>query len=170
MVTVIIPGFSAKNKEWADEAAKSLNTGGTIRPLYWDHWTDPNAKFSAAEKARLVTDLAENEQINIVAKSIGTLVASYAILKNPVKIRKVIFCGIPFNDISEEDKEVIKEAMKMIPSVSIICFQNEEDPHGGFDQLKMLLSGFGSSIEAISEPAENHEYPYYQEFRSFLLG
>jgi pimeloyl-ACP methyl ester carboxylesterase len=165
-----MPGYSIHNKTWVDDVAKNLGTEGVVRPIYWRHWTDPNAKFNVKESAALMDDLTKNEQINIIAKSIGVLVASHAILKNPGKIKKVIFCGIPFNDISDEDKEIIKEAIRILPDVRIICFQNEEDPHGDATQLKLFLNSFGSGVQAIVEPGETHDYPYYQEFKRFLLG
>ena len=54
MQTLILPGYSASNKEWVDETAKSLKVEGTIRPFYWMHWTDETSIFNAQEKAKLL--------------------------------------------------------------------------------------------------------------------
>ena len=170
MVTVILPGFSEHNKEWLEETAKTINVEGEVRAIYWDHWSDLAKKFDAKEKARLINDIAGMRSIDIIAKSIGTLVAAYMIIKSPDKIRKVIFCGIPLNDLSEADKEVIKLALKTIPAKSAICFQNEEDPHGGSNQVKSLMAEVGSEIEVVSKFRGDHEYPYTDEFKKFILG
>ena len=170
MVTIILPGYSAHNKSWLEETAQTIGTQGEIRAVYWDHWTDPEKKFNAKEKGRLINDITGAGASDIVAKSIGTLVAAYMILKSPTKIRKVILCGVPLNDLSEEDKEVVKLALKSIPSKNVICFQNEENPHGGSGQLKNFLSGFDSGVEVISKSRADHEYSYVEEFKKFLLG
>ena len=170
MVTVILPGYSAHNKEWLEETAKTINVEGEIRAIYWEHWEDPEKKFDANEKARLINDIAGIRSVDIIAKSIGTLVAAHMILKSPAKIRKIVFCGIPFNDLSEVDKEVIKSALSSISHQNAICFQNNEDPHGSFDQVNNFLSGFDSEIEVVSKSRDDHEYPYVDEFRRFLLG
>jgi len=170
MVTVILPGYSAHNKDWLEETARTVNVEGEVRAIYWDHWTDSEKKFDAKEKGRLINDIAGVRATDIIAKSIGTLVAAYMILGSPAKIHKVILCGIPFNDISEGDKEIIKLALKSVPPKSVICFQNEEDPHGTFDQVNNFLSDFDCNIEVISKSRSDHEYPYVDEFKKFLLG
>ena len=170
MVTIIIPGYSAHNKDWLEETAKSVKSDGEIRPIYWGHWEDPDIKFDAAEKANLLDGITGKRVVDIIAKSVGTLVASLVIEKSPEKIRKVIFCGMPLNDINEDRKEVIKNALGKIPAENIICIQNEEDPHGGTDAVKMFLSGFASEIQIISMQRADHEYFYQDEFNKFLLG
>ena len=49
MQTLILPGYSSKNKAWTDEVAKNLKVDGVIRPFYWAHWTDEEVKFDAYE-------------------------------------------------------------------------------------------------------------------------
>jgi pimeloyl-ACP methyl ester carboxylesterase len=170
MVTIILPGGSLDNKKWLEETARTIKVEGEVRAIYWDHWSDPNKKFDPKEKARLIDDIAGTQSVDIIAKSIGTLVAAYMIQKNPSKIHRVICCGIPLNDLSESDKEVIKLALSSIPKENVICFQNDEDPHGGFDQLHNLLSEAGSEIEVVSKSRDDHEYPYVEEFKQFFAG
>jgi hypothetical protein len=170
MVTIILPGGSAHNKEWLEETAQKINVEGEIRPIYWDHWTDPMKEFDKKEKARLIDDIAGMRTIDIVAKSIGTLVAAYMIQKAPEKIHKVIVNGICLNDIGEEEKEIIKSAMKLVPAENILCFQNNEDPHGSFDQAKKFWLDVNPEIKLISKERGDHEYPYFSEFHDFLLG
>lgn len=160
MVTFILPGYSAKNKDWVDDVSKNLNIGGDLRPIYWDHWQDESQKFKPEEKARLLGDLAPGMVVNIVAKSVGTLVAAYMIEAIPEQIKKVVFCGIPITDLSNDEIELIKKVVRLCGD-KIICFQNENDPHGSFAQVKEFT-------KAILKPGSNHEYPYYEDFSNFL--
>lgn len=170
MITIILPGYSPHNKKWLEETAVSVKSGDEIRPIYWGHWDDTSIKFNPEVKANLLDGVSGKRVVDIVAKSIGTLVASYLIQKSPDKIRKVILCGIPFNDLDEKDKEVVKNALRLIPPENIICIQNNTDPHGSFDTIKIFLSEFGDKIKIISKDRSDHEYFFQNDFDKFLVG
>lgn len=169
MVTLIIPGYSSHNKKWLEETAANIRYDSEVRPIYWGHWNDPNIKFDPKVKASLLDGVTGKRVVDIIAKSIGTLAASYLIQKSPEKIRKVIFCGIPLNDIGENEKEVVKNAIRKIDIKNIICIQNEEDPHGSYDLLKDFLSEYGKELVVISKPKNDHEYFCQSDFDKFLL-
>jgi hypothetical protein len=95
-------------------------------------------------------------------------VASFIIEKIPEKINKVIFCGIPLANLTEPDKEQLKTALKKFPTEKIKCFQNIDDPYSGYEEVKNFLADINSGIEIISKERNDHHYPYYSEFRSFL--
>lgn len=170
MVTIILPGLSPHNKEWLEETAKGIRGDSEIRPIYWAHWTDPSVKFDAKTKANLLDGVSGKRVVDIVAKSIGTVAASYLIQKSPEKIRKVIFCGIPLNGLDEKNKEIIKNALRKIPVENCICFQNDEDPVGGFSSVKNFLSDLGKEMKIIEKQRSDHEYFYIEDFNKFFLG
>jgi predicted alpha/beta hydrolase family esterase len=162
MITFILPGYSVKNKAWLEETAMGLKVEGFVRPIFWEHWTDPDAKFDKKEKASLIARHAKGDKVNIIAKSIGTLVAALIIKEIPEQINKVILNGICVNDITPKQVEFIKSQIKKLGD-KVIIFQNEADPHGTYDQVK----DFG---KVISKPRSDHNYPYYNEFNKFLSG
>lgn len=165
MQTIILPGFTLKNLKWVDEVSNNLEVEGIIRPIHWDHWKDESNKFDAKEKAIVIARHARGEKINIIAKSIGTLVASLIIQKIPDQIDKVIFCGIPINDLSEDDALQIKKAIGLTKD-RIVVYQNSNDPHGSFQQIK----GFELEFNLIEKPSYNHDYPYFEEFNDYLTS
>lgn len=169
MVTLIIPGYSSKNKTWVEETAKNIKIDGQIRPIYWNHWTDVEKKFNTEEKARILSNISPNIIINIVAKSIGTLVASYIILNNPDAIGKVILNGIPFNDIDEEEKKVISDALKSLPAEKIVCILNNKDPHFDFNEVKIFIEKANPKIKVISKDRNDHEYLYSEDFQENII-
>src|SRR5258708_29224172 len=107
MQTIIIPGYSHKNKEWAKEVAKNIPDSEIYE---WSHWKNESIKFNTKSEAEnlknlvsLSTERGENT-INIIAKSIGSLVSVIALKQFKDKLNKIIFCGIPVQDISEDEK------------------------------------------------------------------
>lgn len=165
MQTLILPGYSEHNKNWVDDVAKNLKSVHIIRPFYWMHWTDSTSKFNSSEKAELIIKHIKEDKINIIAKSIGTLVASKIINQISNKIEKIIFCGIPLTSLSEDDLNIIKSAIQIIDN-KFIGFQNISDPHGSFDEVKSHL---GSGI-ILPKDRSDHEYPYFDEFNKFLTS
>lgn len=166
MQTVILPGYSEKNKEWVSECANALTIEGIIRPVSWDHWQDPEAVFDAKEKGWLVARHARSEEINIVAKSIGTLIASFVIDAIPTQVKKVILLGIPLKDLTSEDKTRFLKGISLISPDQIICFQNDSDPHGNYNEVRDFLP---DKFNLVKKVASTHEYPYYEDFNKFLL-
>lgn len=143
----------------------SLKVEGFVRPIFWNHWEDPEKSFRPREKADLIARHSKGEKLNIIAKSIGSLVASYIIEEIPGQINKVIICGIPLNDISDAEKQTIKKALESLNKEKLICFQNANDTHGNFTQVKKFLP---VGVKLVSEPRSDHHYPYYSEFNQFL--
>ncbi len=168
MLTIILPGYSQKNEKWLEETAARIKTGGLTRPIYWDHWTEFGKKFNPEEKAQVIADLIEKDLANMIAKSIGTFVASLVIQKVPKKINRAVFCGIPLNDINDSKMAEIKNALEIFPADKVMVFQNAEDPHGSFEHVKTFVLAINPDIKVISKPREDHEYPYFEEFQDFL--
>lgn len=170
MVTFILPGYSPKNKDWALEVAKNLNppAGGNhqIRPIFWEHWTDPTKTFKPKEKADDVIDILLKDNANIIAKSVGTFVAAYVIAKIPNRVKKVILCGVPA--VTDEKLAVFKKAFENFPAESVICFQNTKDPWVTYEEVKEFMSKVNPKIRVIEKPHSDHHYPYYEDFNKFL--
>lgn len=168
MLTLILPGGSAKNKDWVLETSKKMDLGHETRPVLWEHWDKPDMPFDPEDKAKELVEVAMDDSVNIVAKSIGTLVASYIIQSIPDKVERVILCGIPLKDLTEKEIEVERTALKTFPPDKIICFQNADDPHGSYLEVSDFLKKVNPGIQVISKSRDDHEYPYWDEFEEFL--
>lgn len=162
MQTLILPGYHSKNQIWVDEVAKKLRFDGIIRPFYWAHWKDESSKFDSQEKALLIVKHIKEDKINIIAKSIGTLVTCLVWQLIPEKINKMILCGIPVNDIDSGSSDLIKKCIGS-DRERFIGFQNVNDPLGEFVKVK----DFGNI--KLKERSD-HEYPYFDDFNKFLAS
>lgn len=166
MQTIILPGKAVSNREWVDLVAVRLTVEGIIRPILWDHWLDSSELFYPKEKAGLIVRHAKGDKLNIIAHSIGTLVASYIVDEASSQINKVIICGIPLHDMTQIEKEEIKKAILSLDKSKVICFQNENDPHASYVEVKEFL---GDEVNLILKTGDTHYYPYFEEFDAFLL-
>lgn len=166
MITFILPGYSPHNKQWAQEVAKKLKLDGQIRPIFWDHWDDPGAGFRVKEKSRLIASVAGSHEINIIAKSVGTLVGAYIIEQIPSQIKKVILCGAP--SVSDERLKIFKKSYALLDPKKVICFQNTKDPFVSYSNLIEFMKKANSEIKVVEKPRKDHYYPYFEEFQKFL--
>ena len=168
MITFILPGYSSRNKDWADEVAKNLKLDGQIRPIYWDHWKDESQTFKPKEKAELIIRHSKGETMNMVAKSVGTLVAALITKEIPKRINKIILCGIP--TVSEERLKIFREAFSNFPPEKIIVFQNKKDPFATDIEVKEYMKKVNPKIKVVSKERSGHNYPYYEEFNNYLIS
>lgn len=165
MVTFILPGKSARNKVWLDACAAKIQFDGIVRAVSWEHWLDPEEKFDVNEKATIISRHTKGDTINIIAHSVSTLITALIIGQIPNQINKVIICGIPMDGISDVEKETIKKSLTSLKPENLIVFQNSNDPHGSFDEVRKLLP---ESIKVISKESSDHDYPYFEDFNKFL--
>jgi pimeloyl-ACP methyl ester carboxylesterase len=168
MITFILPGYSPKNKVWADEAVQNLKLGGKVEPIYWSHWENESKKFDDKQNANLIIRLAKEDRINLVAKSVGTLVATLIVKKIPERVNKIILCGIP--TVSDKRLKISREAFKDFPPENIIVFQNQNDPFATYVEVEDYMRKVNPKIKVISKERSDHHYPYYQEFQEFILS
>lgn len=169
MITFILPGYSPSNKKWAEDVAKSLRVSGEVRPIMWDHWTDPKAVFRPEEKVQMMMGIMAGGQANIVAKSIGTLVTVQLISQVPNQLNKVVLCGIP-SGVLEKYKGSYTKALTTLPSNKITIFQNQADPLGAFEKIQTEIANINPKITVKSMPGASHDYPYFEEIQKLISG
>ena len=127
---------------------------------------NPNPNWIKSEVSKIINTYA-NQKINVIAKSLGTLIAMNVLNQKLEIFNKIVLCGIPINDFQSGDAEVY-EILGELSSDKVICIQNNDDPHGNLNQIRKLLNSVNPDIQLISKESSDHNYPYYEDFRSFL--
>ena len=167
MKTIILPGFSLKNKDWLDNIYGRLIEVVPSKAIEWAHWRTGKAETRWIEKEAKEISLTIQGPINIIAKSIGTAVATTVLKLKPDYINKIILCGVPINDFIKGDEKYYK-SLKTFPQEKFICFQNEADNHGGYKEVERFLHSLNHNLLIVSKPRSDHEYPYPNDFIDFL--
>lgn len=166
MKTLILPGFSLKNKEWADGIASKITDSQVI---YWKHWeTGNNSDFVPEQEIEKIEAIIADQKVNIIAKSIGTYVAVKLLNISSRSIFKLILCGIPLNDLTQSDKDEYNVLGTDISSDNLLCIMNSSDPHGTAENAKEFLRDINPDIEILVNDRDDHEYPNIEDFKKFL--
>ena len=169
MKTIILPGYSPRNKDWAEEIKEEINLGHEIIVHNWKHWTG-NKTMSIKSELDGIFDEIDNEDFNLLAKSVGTRVAMYLIPLAKSKIKKVILCGIPTKGLVEKTKVLYSNGINCLDSQNILCIQNSRDPLASYEDVVNFINSINSHIKVVEMPGGSHDYPYSKEFSEFFKG
>lgn len=166
MRTEILPGYSPKNRDWAEAVRKSLGTNTHV--VYWPHWSDHGCSENWIDnEVKKFNQSHEGQELNIVAKSIGTFVAMKILGQGKVRVNKLILCGIPVKDLEVTSSEAYK-ALLDFPPDKLMIIQNTDDTHGSISDLREFLPFLSSNVNVVVKPRDDHEYPYTDDFSRFL--
>ncbi len=167
---IIIPGFSLKNKEWAQETRDYLQKNFDITIHEWKHWkTENKDDFSFEnEKARIKELLDENKNY-VIAKSIGSAAFCSLLPDVSEKISKLIICGMPLEDLTKEEKDYYN-SLTDFNADRVIIFQNSQDDHGTYGATVEFMHKINRDIKLIEKDRDDHHYPYYEYFKQFLTS
>lgn len=165
MKTIILPGFSAHNLDWANEVAKNLG-GKDILVHNWLHWKNGKSNLNLKEEVNIIKDEVSDEKVNVIAKSVGTMVLAYLLKNNSINVGKIILCGIP--SVSEERKNLFMSGLSGIADENIVVFQNSKDPFANYSDVKKFMDDVNSKIKVIEMPRSDHNYPYFEEFKKLI--
>lgn len=168
MKTYILPGFSETNKDWVDKTVADLLPLIPARGVYWPHWKTGRAEAGWIEEEvqKIIAD-SKGEKINIIAKSVGTLVVMTLLKIKPNMLNKIILCGIPYDSFSLTDRELF-DVLKNFSENDVLCIQNESDTFGSYKKVKEFINFFNPKISVISKPYSGHDYFYQENFIEFL--
>lgn len=167
MKTIILPGYSEHNREWAEEIKSKISLSDEVIIHCWRHWT--KGSFSFKRELNIVLEIIGSEKVNIIAKSIGTRVALGVIKAVDKQINKLILCGIP--GVSRMDIlqfNAFKSSLNLLQQERVLIIQNENDPFGSFEKVSKFIGRINPEIKIVSKPRSDHNYPYLADFKEFL--
>lgn len=166
MKTIILPGYSPKNRDWAVKVKKNLKKNGGIVVHEWRHWK--SGSFYLPHEVKVLTDSIRDEKVNLLCKSVGTRVAMELISDLKDQINKVILCGIPTRFESDKTRNLYTKGLTHLSAEQVLCFQNKQDPFSPYDIIKKFIHSVNPKIKIISKERNDHHYPYYEDFRKFI--
>ena len=171
MKTIILPGYSPQNKEWAEDLKKDMKLGHEVVVHEWKHWPSassgsPRGSFSAPREVEAILEKAGEEKINLIGKSVGVRIAMRLLSEIKERVNKIILCGIA--SVSEDSKKAYQKALTDFPSEKIIVFQNTKDPFVPYSEVKKFINSINHKIKVVEKPGSEHHYPYPDDFQKFL--
>ena len=167
MKTIVLPGYSLHNKDWAMEIKKSLSFRQSVLVHEWQHWKLGGTLHPKYEIRKILKEVGK-DKVNIIAKSVGTMVAMHLLSLIPDKIEKIILCGIP--SVSEERKKLFTTSLSTFNPKNVVVFQNTKDPLASFSEIKDFMKDVNPKIKVIEKERSDHNYAYLEDFKDYLIS
>ena len=160
---LVLPGNSIKNRTWGEVMLNHYGPRfGSARMVSYEHWETgaPLIDFDV-ELVKLrelqTTPLFDADELVIIAKSAGSLLAFVAHDEGVLKPSQAIFFGIPFDlaarDIFQDDWSAVANF-----SVPALAFHNEQDPTAGYRFTTATLAEHTPHIKLITTTEKDHWY------------
>ncbi len=168
MFYVLLPGFSFTN---FDELQNLVGTMQSKKKRFyaheWAHWKDKSTVWNPADEIKVIKQNIplEETEICFVAKSIGTLITIQLLSDYGELVKKLIFIGIPINDLNLTQQSLYYERLKSFNG-QIHIIQNRNDKHGSSLQVQDLLKGVKFSLNV--KESETHDYPYEHDVKEVI--
>ena len=175
MKTIILPGYSISNKEWAYDVKENLKLGHGVLVHEWKHWLStslgsPSGSFSVKYETERILNTVGKDNLNIIAKSVGTRIAMHLIPLLGGQIKKLILCGIPTRFENDTARILYKAGLSELEPEQVTCFQNTKDPLANYAVIKRFINSVDPKIKVIEMPRSDHHYPYFEEFNKLLTS
>ena len=167
MKTLVLPGYSPSNLEWALEITKKVKLDHLISIHEWEHWKGGTMSVKR-EIEKIIERTKNDKKINFIAKSVGTRMLMHLTPLLKERINKIILCGIPTKLDNERAMSLYKNGLSQIPSTNILVIQNTNDPFASSEIIKKQVNLINPKIKIIEKTRGGHHYPHYQEIQEFL--
>lgn len=164
MRTIILPGYSLRNREWAEELAAEM-TG--VEVYAWPHW-DTGKTLDVAKELAAIKKHIGADTVNLLAKSIGCRMAAQIILDRPERVHKLVLCGLPGTQV--EARADFAAALSRLPLEHILVVQNRSDPYASFAEVQDMIQTISPGVQMIEGKRDDHHYPYPDVFKGFFEG
>jgi hypothetical protein len=162
MMTLILPGYSPSNRNWAISIKEHLKLPGSVVVHEWRHWQ--GGSFNLKCEVSEILTIIGTDKVNFIAKSVGTRVLMSAIPEIKDQVEKVVLCGIPVDPIR------YVKGIKQIGNKNLLIIQNSKDPFIPYKLIKTYIGLIDKKIKVVEKKAANHDYPYYSDFQEFLTS
>lgn len=139
MDILLLGGQTPRHLEWSHQIADGLSAfGHRVVPLEYANWLDQTAVTDVESEVTAATKLADGlTSPIIVAKSIGTVIATLAIGRGGIRPSGEVFMGMPLAMWQQSP-----EATGYLPGLPpLTAVQNEHDPVGEASDALGLVTG-----------------------------
>lgn len=169
MKVLILGGNSPRHYDWNRQLGAALAKAG-YEPIIYDyvHWqTGAPLADIEAELSNLRQLMKEEHSYAIIAKSIGTVIATLATARGILRPSRCILLGVPHTGIAGDTADFLP-SLATLPRTLFV--QNEHDPYGSAEGLDALLERSCPPAYELAVVFGNttHDYVDFEQMIAYL--
>lgn len=169
MKVLILGGGSTRHQAWIRELGSFMTQKGHDIILHdYKHWSTGDEMANVDFEINAVQEQMKNEtDYVIVAKSIGTVIATLGIAQGVFRPKRCIFLGVPYSGVVKTIP-AFTQSLKSLPQT--IIMQNSLDPTASATDIREKLASVDSShIILVETPGDTHNYVDFEAIESLLV-
>lgn len=156
MNTLILGGESPRHHEWVRNVAEAVQPHfDKVVYLDYRHWAsggNSDIEYEIGQASQLAQELGK---YIIIAKSMGTVVASVGTARGNLHPERCMFMGMPLG-LVERVTGASAAVYQLPPTVFI---QNEHDPYSSAKQVQAFITSHGNKQASfVTVPGDTHDY------------
>lgn len=157
MNVLILGGQSARHEAWVRQVQAALQPhferAVILDYRHWREGGDMDIAYEMAQAAQLAADL---DEYVVVAKSIGTVVATLDIATGQLHPARCVFLGFPLRSVVQS-MPAMQPAFASLPPVVFV--QNEHDPLGDAAAVQPFVAASNAPAASfVTIPGSTHDY------------
>ncbi len=171
---IILPGNGDVNKEWAEKARDFFATHfKSVFIQYYDHWSNKSELIGMDIELKKFKDTinALDGNVAILAKSVGTVLAMFAVYSKSIDvscITKCVFVGLPPEWARTNGFDI--DGWSSAFTVPTTLIQNDNDPVAtAEDMRKEQVGGKFRNMTLIEVKGDDHVYGDFDEIKKYLI-
>lgn len=173
---LVLAGGSERNRAWGEGCVEAYQGWFdlTFFPHY-NHWAtgEKNLDFEAELQKiqETVAGAGSEGQWYVIAKSIGSIVATKAIAEGIITPARCVFFGMPLNLVADS---VFAHDFSPLAALTMPtrAYHNEQDPTANYDFAVTTLTAQAPMVTVCILPGDNHDYldfaTYAPDIKNFL--
>lgn len=170
---IILPGNGLTNKEWAKKAQDFFASHfQSVSVQYYDHWQNGSELIDMNIELRKMTDTIKSleGEIVILAKSVGTVLAMFAVHSKSIDVSRIIKCvfvGLPPEWARTNGFDI--DGWSTAFTIPTTLIQNDNDPVATAEDIKKEQeSGKFKNMTIVEIKGDNHEYDNFDDIGKYL--
>lgn len=173
---LVLAGGSARNQAWGEGAVAAYGAYfDTVLFPQYNHWATGEKEVDFPTELQkikeIVTEAEADSEWYIIAKSIGSVLATKAIAGGIITPERGVFFGMPLNLVSDS---VFGGDFSPLMSLTmpVIAYHNQQDPTANYEFTVATLATYAPSVIVNTLPGDTHDYldfaTYALDIKGFL--
>ena len=168
---IILGGNHISNLDWMKKLESTLDFDFNVKKIEYLHWKNDNPEeidFDD-EMVELEKTLSSKNNVNIIAKSAGVILALLAIQKGIISPDKVVFIGIPVKWALERNINV-QLLFNFLTANSLIIQQDQDYMISFKDLLSLLKQTNYKNYKTLKIKGSDHTYSNIEDFKDEIIS
>jgi hypothetical protein len=172
---LVLAGGSERNRAWGEACVLAYRDwfDMTFFPQY-DHWATGEKNLDFPIELQKIKDTVVGAGAGtwyVIAKSIGSVLATKAIANGLVAPERCVFFGMPLNLVADS---VFAGDFSLLRSLTmpVFAYHNDQDPTANYEFTKATLATEAPGVHLQTLVGDNHDYldfaTYEPEIKSFF--